>query len=168
MRRVVPDGSWPESWTYSYRYDLMEVYGDRSERHYTFPYANRVRKAVDLVRSVSSPPASVLDVAGGQGNVTLQLAELGYDVTWNDIRSDLVGYVQLKHDRGKVKYCPGNVFDVEFDACFDVVLLAEVIEHVAHPDELLRRARSLVCPEGHVVITTPNVSYFIKSLPRFS
>jgi 2-polyprenyl-3-methyl-5-hydroxy-6-metoxy-1,4-benzoquinol methylase len=47
-------------------------------------------------------------------------------------------------------------------------LLAEVIEHVAHPDELLANAARLVRPGGWVVMTTPNGAYFRNRLPRFT
>ena len=48
---------------------------------------------------------------GCQGNFTLRLAELGYRVTWNDIRQDLAGYVQLKWKTGDVTYRPGNILE---------------------------------------------------------
>lgn len=169
MKQVSPDESWPESWKYSYKYDLLEVYGGgRSNRGYSYGYLNRARLALELVRSVASPPASVLDVAAAQGNMTLQLAELGYQVSWNDLREDLAGYVELKREFGNVDYFPGNLFELEFPHPFDVVLLGEVIEHVAHPDALLRKVHSLLRPGGHVVMTTPNGQYFRNRLPKFS
>lgn len=168
MRQVVPEASWPTSWHYSYGYDMLELYGDHSNLGYSYAYQNRARTTLELIDSITSPPASVLDVAAGQGNMSLQLAERGYEVTWNDLRADLRDYVALKHESGVVKYQPGNMFDLDPAQPFDVVLLAEVIEHVAHPDELLRKARRLTAPGGHVVITTPNGEYFRNRLPRFS
>ena len=168
MKRVEPHASWPESWRYSYKYDLLEVYGDKSDPAYSLAYAARTRLVLDLIASICPPPASVLDVAAGQGNLSLTLAELGYHVTWNDIRSELAGYVALKHERGAIDLRPGNILDLHFGRSFDVVVLAEVIEHVAHPDQLLRRARSLVAPGGRVVMTTPNGAYFRNALPKFS
>lgn len=41
-----------------------------------------------------------------------------------------------------------------------VVLMTEIIEHVAHPDEFLTRIASLVRPGGWVIITTPNGGYW--------
>jgi 2-polyprenyl-6-hydroxyphenyl methylase/3-demethylubiquinone-9 3-methyltransferase len=46
--------------------------------------------------------------------------------------------------------------------------MTEIIEHVAHPDELLSRVASLVKPGGYIVMTTPNGAYFKNSLPKFS
>lgn len=168
MRRVVPDSSWPASWSYSYGYDLFEIYSDTSNRGYSYAYLNRFRASLDFIRSVCPPPASILDVAAGQGNATLVLAESGYEVTWNDLRADLVGYTQLKHERGVVHYEAANLFDLDPVDKFDLILLAEIVEHVAHPDELLRKVRSLVKPTGHVIVTTPNGEYFRSRLPKFS
>src|SRR5262249_8514601 len=58
--------------------------------------------------------------------------------------------------------------DLGFDEMFDGVLIAEVIEHVAHPDEFLANAARLVKSGGIVVLTTPNGAYFRNRLPRFS
>lgn len=121
-----------------------------------------------MADAVLQPGDRVLDLAAAQGNYTLWLAERGYDVTWNDLRADLEGYVRLKHERGTVRYAPGNVFDLRFDAPFDLVLIAEVIEHVAHPDRFLERASRLARAGGHVLLSTPNGGYFLSDRPRFS
>jgi 2-polyprenyl-6-hydroxyphenyl methylase/3-demethylubiquinone-9 3-methyltransferase len=120
------------------------------------------------MRKVASPSASILDVAAAQGNFTLTLAEMGYDVTWNDLREELVGYVQLKHERGAVHFAPGNIFTTRFGRQFDVVLATEIIEHVAHPDQFLMTVAALTKPNGYIIMTTPNGEYFRYRLPRFS
>jgi 2-polyprenyl-6-hydroxyphenyl methylase/3-demethylubiquinone-9 3-methyltransferase len=117
---------------------------------------------------VAKPGAKILDIAAAQGNFSLHLAELGYEVTWNDLREDLIDYVKLKHEKGIIHYLPGNILSLNTNQKFDVVLLAEVIEHVAHPDQLLKKVAEFVKPGGHIVMTTPNGEYFYNRLPRFS
>ena len=168
MKRVQFSEAWPESWKVSYAYDLVEVYGERGRRGYTYAYAERRQRTLAMVGRAAAPGATVLDVAAAQGNFTLALAELGYDVTWNDLRADLADYVRLKHERGTVRYAPGNVFELGFDRRFDVVLITEVIEHVAHPDEFLVEIARMVTPGGHVVMSTPNGAYMLNRLPKFS
>ncbi|MGE3310366.1 MAG: class I SAM-dependent methyltransferase [Limisphaerales bacterium] len=168
MRHVPLQESWPESWRYSHPYDRLEIWGELHHRGYAYAYAERRRHTLDLVRRAAAPPARILDVAAAQGNFTLALAEAGYEVTWNDLRADLADYVRLKHERGVVHYAPGNAFDLGFGEAFDVVLITEVIEHVAHPDAFLQKAGALVKPGGHVVLSTPNGRYFRNPLPRFS
>ena len=158
----------PESWQEVYRYDLMEVYGELSCRGHSYAYNNRFENVIELIQQVAQPEAKILDVAASQGNYSLRLAELGYEVTWNDLREELVDYVKLKYEQGTIHYAPGNLFSLGFEACFDLVLIAEIIEHVAHPDEFLQKIAQLVKPGGYIVMTTPNGEYIRHNLPKFS
>ncbi len=45
---------------------------------------------------------------------------------------------------------------------FDTVLLNDVLEHVIHPEEVLRRVRPLLAPGGVVVASIPNVRHFFN------
>jgi 2-polyprenyl-6-hydroxyphenyl methylase/3-demethylubiquinone-9 3-methyltransferase len=168
MKQLRLDAGWPDSWKYSFAYDRMEIYGERDRRGYAYAYAERRRRTLAMVARAAAPAARVLDVAAAQGNFTLALAELGYDVTWNDLRADLADYVRLKHERGTVRFAPGNVMELGFVECFDVVLITEIIEHVAHPDQFLTAISRIVRPGGHIVMSTPNGAYFLNALPRFS
>ena len=49
-----------------------------------------------------------------------------------------------------------------------MVLITEVIEHVAHPDDFLKSIAKMLKPGGHIVLSTPNGGYFKNNLPRFS
>lgn len=168
MKRFVPPKDSPESWKLSFHYDGMELFGVAPRSGYARAYAERRRRTLELVTTFVPPPAKVLDVAAAQGNFTLALAEAGYDVTWNDLRGELAEYVEMKRERGTIHYLPGNVFELSHDSLYDVVLITEVIEHVAHPDEFLAQAARLVRNGGHIIMTTPNGGYFRNRLPRFS
>ena len=168
MRRVYIKETWPASWKCSYRFDLDEVFGEVSHYGHAYAYENRRKMTLRLLTDVLPRGARVLDVAAAQGNYSLCLAELDYDVTWNDLRADLAEYVQLKREFGKITFAPGNVFELGFLSTFDAVLITEIIEHVAHPDEFLRKTASFVKPGGYVVMTTPNGAYFRNPLPKFS
>jgi 2-polyprenyl-6-hydroxyphenyl methylase/3-demethylubiquinone-9 3-methyltransferase len=168
VKRIFLEPGWPPSWKESYAYDLQEIYGEVSHRGYAYAYQRRRQATLDFVTDVLPVGARILDVAAAQGNFSLTLAEMGYDVTWNDLRADLAGYVRLKHERGTLHFAPGNLFELELDAPFDGVLITEVIEHVAHPDDFLRQTSRLLKPGGYVVMTTPNGRYFRNTLPKFS
>lgn len=168
MKKVSIENTWPLSWQYSYPYDQLEIYGDLSCRGYAFAYATRSKQTLSLIKKVVPAGGSILDLAAAQGNFSLMLAEMGYEVTWNDLREELVNYVKMKHEHGTILFAPGNAFELNFNSCFDAVLIAEIIEHVAHPDEFLTKVGRMVKPGGHVIMTTPNGGYFKNRLPKFS
>lgn len=168
VRTVIPTAAWPESWRHVYGFDRVEIFGDRSNPGHTRAYRTRARHLLEMAASVLAPGDRVLDLAAAQGNYTLWLAERGYDVTWNDLRGDLEGYVRLKHEHGTVRYAPGNAFELHFDEPFDLVLIAEIIEHVAHPDQFLAQVARLTRPGCHVLLSTPNGAYVLSDRPRFS
>lgn len=142
---------------------------DASPWHgYVYAYQARRDAALTLVREAVAAGARVLDVGAAQGNFTLALAELGYDVTWNDLRADLAGYVERKRERGVVHYLPGNIFQLGVERPYDAVLATEIIEHVAHPGEFLAELARLTRPGGVIIVTTPNGAYFRHHHPRLS
>jgi 2-polyprenyl-3-methyl-5-hydroxy-6-metoxy-1,4-benzoquinol methylase len=168
MKMLTPAHSWQPSWLSSYQYDRLEIYGESHHRGYAMAYNNRRNQTLRLVREGIAPGSAILDVAAAQGNFSLALAELGYRVTWNDLRVELADYVRMKHDKGSISYAPGNAFELEFPSPFDAVLATEVLEHVAHPEDFLRQLRGLVRHGGCVVVTTPNGGYFRNKLPRLA
>ena len=168
MKTLQLKEDWPESWKVSFPYDLEEVYDEITNQGYAYAYDNRRQQTLRLLTEVLDPGARILDIAAAQGNFTLALAEMGYDVTWNDLREDLADYVRLKHEHGIIRYAPGNAFELKFPALFDAVLITEIIEHVAHPDEFLIKTAQLVKPGGYIVMTTPNGAYCRNTLPKFS
>lgn len=165
------DPSWSPSVRESYVYDRVEVWGDRRNPGYTAAYLNCRQATIAALQAACPAPARVLDLAAAQGNFSIALAALGYRVTWNDLRPELIDYVRMKLPRGTdLEFVAGNVFELgaQHVGAYDVVLATEVIEHVAHPDRFLVSLAGLVRPGGSIVISTPNGGYVLNTLPRFS
>ena len=89
MKRLSYDPSWPASWKASFNYDRQEIYGEILNPGYFYAYQVRAQQTIQLVRELLPSGAKILDIAGAHGNFSLQLAELGYEVTWNEIRGGL-------------------------------------------------------------------------------
>jgi len=156
------------AWKDAYRFDLMEFFGEYHQNPgYSLSYRTRYDELITMVEARLPKGSRIIDVAAAQGNFSIGLAERGYRVVWNDIREELLGYVQLKHEFGDLTYTPGNAFDLNENQ-FDGAVICEVIEHVAHPDLFLEKIAKLVKPGGFVFMTTPNGAYFRNKLPRFS
>jgi 2-polyprenyl-3-methyl-5-hydroxy-6-metoxy-1,4-benzoquinol methylase len=169
MLRPEPQPDWPASWQDAYQYDLKEVFPPfATPRGHGYAYRQRLAHTLSMVEAVTPPHAKVIDIAAAQGNFALSLAERGYDVTWNDLRTELAGYVHLKHQSGAISFLPGDVFSLSALECYDTVVITEIIEHVAHPDRFLAQVAKLLKPGGHIVMTTPNGEFVGNRLPRFS
>ena len=130
-----------------------------------------VLRGVDRCRAaIGKPPQeiSILDIGCAQGNYSLTLAELGYRVVAMDLKLSFLRYLRLKYERGAVHCINASLEAPPFRSGFDIVLLGEVIEHVAHPDRLLATLRELLTPGGWLVLTTPNGDRFHTGLPTLS
>lgn len=170
MRTIPFNDAWPQTWKESHVYDRLEVFSDEKLDNLGYHYAYKMRqgKTLALVEKYVPAGGEVLDIAAAQGNFSLLMAEAGYKVTWNDLRGELIDYVKMKYERGNIEYLAGNCFEVCRGKTFDAVLITEIIEHVAHPDEFLTLVAGLVKPGGHIILTTPSGEYFKNDLPKFS
>lgn len=161
------DETSPLSWHQSFVYDQIEVFGSNENPAYSNAYKNRVNSLIGFVKKYTPSKGSILDIAAGSGNITLALANEGFLMTWNDLREDLIPYVKQKEAAETINYLPGNIFDLD-TGNFDAVIISEIIEHTAHPDEFLKKITTLVKRGGFIFLSTPIGSYFLNRLPRFS
>ncbi len=168
MRLPDPEPAWSDSVRRAYEFDRLELFRSadlREGMEYRSRYMSRYSRVIELVCAHLPTGARIIDIAAAQGNFSVRLAELGYDVTWNDLLSDLIDYVAKKDDRGLVKFTPGNAFEVAAGQGFDAVLATEIIEHVAHPDDFIVQLASLVRPGGLIVMSTPNGATLANQIP---
>jgi 2-polyprenyl-3-methyl-5-hydroxy-6-metoxy-1,4-benzoquinol methylase len=104
------------------------------------------------------PPAGrrVLDVGCGSGALGLLLKSRGHVVTGLELVPDAAEHARryLDHvtvadvETGGFPFSPGS---------FDVVILADVLEHLIDPWRTVRQAAELLAPTGCVVASVPNV-----------
>lgn len=103
---------------------------------------------------------SVLDVGCGSGATACKLIELGVkEVTGIDVNAGIAGRA--------AKYCRNVlVGDLETmkleipDGQFDVILMADILEHLRAPYQTVRRLIPLLKSNGSFLISIPNVTYY--------
>jgi 2-polyprenyl-3-methyl-5-hydroxy-6-metoxy-1,4-benzoquinol methylase len=97
---------------------------------------------------------SILDVGCGNGSqLAIPLADGGYDVTAVDSHQP-----SIQRGRGlgpTVKFHHGVVSDLPLSK-FDCVIISEVLEHLAAPEQLLGTALPYLAEPGILIITVPN------------
>ena len=108
-----------------------------------------------LTRSVPGAELSALDIGGGNGQQLSSLRAADPRIRRTvvvDFDADAEAAARaLGHE-----YVRGRIEDAAVTGPFDVILLLNLIEHVADPRRVLEKARSLLAPTGLLVIKTPN------------
>ena len=132
------DSIWSGGW------DDMRRYG---------PMARHSRRIMlEMTRGLE--PGSILDVGCGEGSLLLALARqhAGARLTGVEIADGAIALAQ--------RALPGGEFAVldisrdRLEKTFDLVVCADVVEHIADDDAALRNMAAMTNPGGHVVVAT--------------
>lgn len=112
---------------------------------------------------VQKQEAKCIEIGSGLGYLTYALGTAGYDIRGLDLST--VAVENAKKIFGD-RYVSGDLF--EFSKAnenqFDIAILTEVIEHVEDPMAFLKAIKTLLKPNGKIVLTTPNKSFFPKKI----
>lgn len=133
------------------RADYGERYRDLYERHWWW----RAREAAILeVLRAQQPPQGwkrILDVGCGDGLFFDRLAQFG-EVEGIEPAEELVS--NTGPHRSRIHIAP---FDGNFrpGRQFSLILMLDVLEHLADPRAALRQALALLEPQGRLVVTVP-------------
>lgn len=106
----------------------------------------------------------VLDIGCGNGSLSNLLAQKGYEVV--GIEDSISGVAAATKSFPECKFINASIYDLPYSELggeFDVVISAEVIEHLIYPRELIKSAKRCLKPNGRVILTTPYHGY-IKNL----
>lgn len=153
-----------------YEHDQRELYNPDRRDPAHLSYVSRLREV--LRHAVDGSELIALDVGCAQGNFSFGLASRGYRVAAMDLRLPFVQYLGLRVPDDITSRLHPLVASLEHlpfrQQSFDLVLLGEVLEHVAYPDRLLAGVRDLLQPDGMLIATTPNGSRMLTGLPTLS
>ncbi len=109
---------------------------------------------------------SLIDIGCGGGLIAEPMRRLGFDVTAVDASSENIGTARAHAaEQGlEIAYRAATVEQMEAQGAgpFDVVLVLEIIEHVADPEAFLRACSRLIAPGGVMIVASLNRT--LKSL----
>ena len=109
-----------------------------------------------LLRSLPGDELAALDVGGGDGWLLSRLRELDPRIrTTRVVDLDPTAEAAARA-RGHDYFC-GRIEDFDDPGPYDVVLLLNLIEHVADPGAVLQRLAGVLRPGGVILVKTPNV-----------
>lgn len=100
----------------------------------------------------------VLDIACGEGYGTALLANAAKSVIGIDISADAVAHASDKYrELQNVRFKVGSATAIPLpDACVDLVVSFETIEHLADQREMIAELRRVLRPAGLLIISSPN------------
>lgn len=114
------------------------------------------------------PSVHLFDVGCFNGYISLLFRRLGYKVTGTDAYQPVER--QSLFDKAGIEFIPANLNDLQPFArlsseSFDVVIIAQVIEHILnHPLGLVCELARVMRSGGMMILTTPNPATFMGAL----
>jgi SAM-dependent methyltransferase len=123
------------------------------------------------VSGLAAPPARVLELGAGAGQVAAALADLGYDV----VAIELVPQVTARAQElaavpraGTMTVLQGNFYEIELEETFDIVCYWDGfgIGRDADQRALLRRVRKWLSPGGQALIEVYTPWYWAQAAGR--
>jgi SAM-dependent methyltransferase len=104
----------------------------------------------------------VADLGCGDGDYSVALTKMGFKVTACDL-----DVWRFKHkDQIDFKVCDVTKKLPFDDASLDYIVLAEVIEHLRNPYQVMQELSRILRPGGKIVLSTPNILN-LRSRMRF-
>lgn len=130
-------------------------------------------KIANLIKKVGAQ--KVLDVGCGNGFILRALGEKwGGTITGIDIDKTLANSAGLKKYRS---FIPLNINQDDLSKkfskdYFEIVVLADILEHLKNPQRVLNQVIKVVIPNGYIVVSIPNPDFIpVKMLmvlfPKF-
>ena len=127
-----------------------------------------LKPLMEVMSEMLPPPHKqklrILDIGCGNGSLSNFLAQQGYEVV--GVEESESGVRLANETFPNCHFIQGSIYNLPYSEIgnqFDIVLAAEVIEHLFYPKELARSAKKLLKPNGRLIMTTPYHGY-LKNL----
>ena len=133
---------------------------------------------LEQVESHFRKNCKILDVACGAGFLSNPLAAAGHQVTGIDVSSESLAVARRYDTTQSVQYVEMNAAHLEFaDSSFDVVCAMDFLEHVEHPETMIKEMARVLRPGGlfffhtfdrsilSYLLVIKGVEWFVKNTP---
>ena len=109
----------------------------------------------------SKPPSKILDLGCSSGLLAERLVDMGHHVTGVDVM-EIAGVTGRTSSFVKADLNDG--IPPEVGTGFDVVLAADVLEHLVNPGNLMGQVRNVLSPDGTALFCVPNIAHWYPRL----
>ncbi len=124
---------------------------------YVFKADEYSSHSVILSRLNDGAGKRLLDVGAAQGDLAGMLTQRGYAVVALEGDANLAAMAEGKCKQVILADLDGPL--PHFTEKFDVVVCADILEHLKNPARVLRQLTACVVPNGTVIISVPNIAH---------
>ena len=140
------------------------AYLDSNSSHHHDYLITPLLELVSEKQPYSPQKLRVLDLGCGNGSLSHLIAQQGYEVV--GVEDSEQGVAIARQSFPDCHFIHASIYALpyaELENSFDIVISAEVIEHLLYPRELVRAAKKCLKPNGRLILTTPYHGY-LKNL----
>ncbi len=135
------------------------IYADASaEELFAAQYKGRGPHIYKFLDGKVSPTSRILEIGCGAGGIVSYLSDQGHEVVGLDLNKE---YLQYGRARG-LNLIEEDLLEYNPTDKFDVVILADVVEHFSDPVAMLQYVKGLLTPTGQVFVEVPS----LESVPK--
>jgi 2-polyprenyl-3-methyl-5-hydroxy-6-metoxy-1,4-benzoquinol methylase len=109
----------------------------------------------------SRRPSKILDLGCSSGLLAERLTDMGHDVTGVDVM-EIAGVDQRTSTFVKADLNEG--IPAEVGTGYDIVLAADVLEHLVNPGALMGQVKNVLAPDGVAMFCVPNIAHWYPRL----
>lgn len=108
-----------------------------------------------ILHQIKNQEINVLDVGGGTGWILSTLKKIDKRISYTHI-VDIDANAKSVAEKNGHTYFEGTIEKFNTDKQFHLILMLNLIEHVADPLAVLQKIQTMLSPGGIIVIKTPN------------
>jgi len=116
-----------------------------------------------ILKQVPGNKLKALDIGGGTGTLLDSLIKADKRITHTQVVDIDIKAKKIAESKGH-HYYNGTIENFSTNETYDVILVLNLIEHVADPRVVIKKAASLLSSNGVIIIKTPNFKSLDASL----
>ena len=130
-----------------------------TDKLYQFVKSFTLKRKLSLINSFNTEERKLLDIGCGTGDFLLTCKNNGWTVVGVEPNSKAKNLAISKLNSNKKSEIYSNLEDIETQN-FDVITLWHVLEHVPNLENYILKLKSLLKPDGVLVVAVPNYKSF--------
>ena len=128
------------------------------EQYKRFEVLEKLKKYVDLRN------CEALELGSATGHLTEQLAKVCKRVVAVDGSQRFLDIARTNVKSGDVRFVHARFEELALDDTFDIVVMHHVLEHLEHPEPVLKGIQKLMRGSGVLVLSVPNAHALSRQL----